>query len=155
RLVDRLVQTEAVRDLLVGRVPKDDVPTADHYRHILDRHPKPIEQLLDVRITIEVDEGVWMPVARQEFFDAEGTGRVQRADEYRVAKPPCDEFVPSQNERAHQDLAEFGVGLHEGKQLRACELEDLRRLGRQDSNRRTLSRQHAGLARELPRDERG
>jgi len=55
----------------------------------------------------------------------------------------------------YNDKSFFGVGLHEGKQLRACELEDLRRLGRQDSNRRTMSRQHVGLARELPRDERG
>ena len=96
-----------------------------------------------------------MPVTRQEFFDADRSGRVQRADKYRVTKPARDEFGPAQNERAHEDLAEFGVGLHKGQQLRACQLEDLRRLGRQDSNRRTLSRQHVGLARELPRDERG
>src|ERR1700686_1719794 len=107
RLVDRLVQTETVRDLLIGRVPKDDVATADHYRHILDRHAKPIEQLLDVRITIEVDERVWMPVARQEFFDAERTGRVQRTDQYRVTEPTRDEFGRTQNERAHENLAEF------------------------------------------------
>src|ERR1700680_1904018 len=88
RLVDRLVQTETVRDLLIGRVPKDDVATADPHRHILDGHAKPIEQLLDVWITIEVDEGVWMPVARQEFFDAHRTRRVQRADKYRVTQPP-------------------------------------------------------------------
>src|SRR3984893_10530540 len=76
RLVDRLVQTETVRDLLIGRVPKDDVSTADHHRHTLDGPAKPSEPLLDVRITIEVDEGVWMPVARQEFLNAERTGRV-------------------------------------------------------------------------------
>src|SRR6202158_1616876 len=115
RLVDRLVQTETVRDLLIGRVPKDDVPTADHHRHILDGHAKPIERLLDVRITIEVDEGVWMPGARPEFFAADRTGRVQRADKYRVAKPSRDEFDPAENERAHEDLAEFGVGLHKGQ----------------------------------------
>src|ERR1700681_102455 len=114
RLVDHLVQTETVRDLLIGRVPEDDVSTADHHRHILDGHAKPIEQLLYVRIAIEVDEGVWMPVARQEFFDAERTGRAQRADKYRVTKPTRDEFGPAQNERAHEDLAEFGVGLHKG-----------------------------------------
>ena len=91
RLVDRLVQTETVRDLLIGRVPKDDVATADHHRHILDGHAKPIEQLLDVRITIEVDEGVWMPVARQEFFDADRTGRVQRA-------------ASSQAESSHEEI---------------------------------------------------
>src|ERR1700731_4827781 len=103
RLVDRLVQAETVRDLLIGRVPKDDVATAYHHRHILDRHAKPIEQLLDVRITIEVDEGIWMPVARQEFFDAERSGRVQRADKYRVTKPTRDEFGGAQNEGAHED----------------------------------------------------
>src|ERR1700732_2734005 len=92
RLVDRLVQTETVRDLLIGRVPEDDVSTADHHRHILRRHTKPIEQLLDVRITIDVDKGVWMPVTRQEFFDADRTRRVQRADKYRVTKPTRDEF---------------------------------------------------------------
>src|SRR6202521_5147441 len=97
RLVDRLVQAETLRDLLIRRVPKDDVATADHHRHILDRHAKPIEQLLDVRITIEVDEGVWMPVARQEFFGANRTGRVQRADKYRVTKPTRDEFGRAQN----------------------------------------------------------
>jgi hypothetical protein len=68
---------------------------------------------------IEVDEGVWMPVARQEFFDADRTGRVQRADKYRVTKPTRDEFGRTQNERAHEDLAEFGIGLHKGQQLRA------------------------------------
>src|SRR5437870_449611 len=106
RLVDRLVQTETVRNLLIGRVPKNDAATADHHRHILDGHAKRIEQLLDVRITIEVYEGVWVPVARQEFFDANCTGRVQRADKYRVTKPTRDEFGRAQNERAHEDLAE-------------------------------------------------
>jgi len=56
-----------------------------------------------------------MPVARQEFFDADRTGRVQRADKYRVTKPTRDEFGRTQNERAHEDLAEFGVGLHNPK----------------------------------------
>src|ERR1700686_1642491 len=86
RLVDRVIQTETLRDLLVGRVPKHDVATADHHRDVLDRHAKPIEQLLDPWITIEIDKGVRMAVTRQEFFNADRTGRVQRADKYRVTK---------------------------------------------------------------------
>src|SRR5436309_13610352 len=77
-LVDRFIQTETVRDLLIGRVPKHYVATADHHRDVLDGHAKTIEQLLDILITIEVDEGVRMSVARQEFFDAHCTGGAKR-----------------------------------------------------------------------------
>ena len=57
-----------------------------------------------------------------------GARRPPTDEAYRVTKPTRDEFGRAQNERAHEDLAEFGVGLHKGQQLRACELENLRRL---------------------------
>ena len=74
RLIDRVVEAEAVGDLLIGRVPKHDVAAADQDRHVADGDVKAIEQLLHVGVAVEIDVGVGVAVARQEFLDAKRAG---------------------------------------------------------------------------------
>jgi hypothetical protein len=76
RLVDRVVEPEAVGDLLVGRVPEHELAPADHHRHIRDRDVKAIQQHLDVGLAIEVEILVRMAVAGQELLDAQRPGRM-------------------------------------------------------------------------------
>ena len=116
-----------VGDLLVARVAEHRVAAADQHRHVGDRDVEPIEQRLDVRIAIEIDVGVRVAVARQELLDAQRARRVRRSDEHDVAEAARDQLHPAQDEGAHQDLAELGVGLHERQQLVAIQLDHLAR----------------------------
>ena len=68
-----------------------------------------------------------MAVAREELPDPQRAGGVIRADEHDVAEPARDQLDAAQDERAHQDLAELGVGLHERQQLVAIELDHFAR----------------------------
>ena len=48
---------------------------------------------------------------------------MRRADHDDVAQIARDQFHAAQDERAHQDLAQLGVGLDQGEQLLAIELD--------------------------------
>jgi hypothetical protein len=66
RGVDRRVETETVGELLVARIAEHRLTAADHDRHIGDGNPESVEEGLDVRFAIEVDEVVGIVVPRQE-----------------------------------------------------------------------------------------
>ena len=48
-----------------------------------------------------------------------------RADQHDVAEAVGDQLDAAQDERAHQDLAQLGVGLHQRQQVAAIELDHL------------------------------
>jgi hypothetical protein len=51
---------------------------------------------------------------------------------------------------AHEDLAQLGIGLYEGEQLFASELDHLTRLADAQAPQRPAAGDHVALARELP-----
>ena len=110
------------------RIAQHDLAAADQHRHVGDVDAEAIEQLLDVGVAIEIDVGVGMAVAGEELLDAQRAGAVHRADEDDVAEAVRDQLDAAQDERAHQDLAELGVGLHQRQQVFAIELDHLARL---------------------------
>ena len=130
RLVDRLVEAQAIGNLLVGRIPQHRFPAADQHRHVGGGDLKPIEQILNVGIVVEIDVGVRMAVARQKFLDAKRPGTMVRADKHDIAEPVRDQFHPAQDEGPHDDLAELAVGLHERQQVFAVEFDHFARLAR-------------------------
>ena len=96
----------------------------------VDRDVKAIEQLLDVGVAVEIDVRVRMAVARQELLDAQRAGECAEPTSTTSPMPLRDQLHAAQDERAHQDLAELGVGLHERQQLLAIELDHFARLAR-------------------------
>ena len=56
---------------------------------------------------------------------AQRAGAVVRSEQHDVADAVGDELDAAQDERAHQDLAQLGVGLHERQQALAVELDHL------------------------------
>ena len=66
-----------------------------------------------------------MPVAREEFLNAESIGGMAGADECCIAKALRQQFHAPKNEGAHQDLAQLRVRLHQGKEIFAGDLDDL------------------------------
>ena len=110
-----LVEAEAVGDLRVGRIPQHRVAAADQHRNVGGVDVKPIEQLLRVGIAIEIDVVERMAVARQELLDPQRAGAVRRADHDDVAEVARDQLEAAKDERAHQDLAQLGVGLHQAR----------------------------------------
>ena len=110
---------------------------------------KLIEQLLRVSVAIEVDVVERMAVAGQELLHSERAGAVRRAKHDDIAKVARDQLETAEHECPHEDGAQLGVGLHEGEQLLAVELDHLARLG--DAHRRhgPAARDHRDFAREL------
>src|SRR5207249_5054098 len=82
---------------------------------------KPVEQLLRVRIPIKIDEVERMPVPRQELPNPERSGVVRGSDDHDPAHVAREQLETTQNEGAHQDLAQLRIGLHQRQQLLATE----------------------------------
>jgi len=69
RLVDRLVEPEAFGDLLVRRIPQHG-RSADQDRHVVHAHVELIEQLLRVRLPVEIRVAIRMAVPGEKFHYA-------------------------------------------------------------------------------------
>src|SRR5882724_5123721 len=59
---------------------------------MVDGHLEPIQQLLNVGITVEVDGRVWMAVTRQELLDAKRARGMARPDEHDISEPVRDQL---------------------------------------------------------------
>ena len=64
-----------------------------------------------------------MPVPRQKFLHPKRPGVVSRADDDGIAHLMRNQLEAAQNERAHQNLAQLGVGLYQREQLLVIELD--------------------------------
>jgi hypothetical protein len=93
---------------------------------------------------------VRVSVAGQELADAQRIGRVTRSDRDDITEPLRDDVGTAQDECAHQDLAELGVGLDEGHQPVAVHFEKLARFAHLDVRDAGTARQQVDLAGELP-----
>ena len=151
RLIDGVVEAQAVGDLLVARIAQHGVAAADQHRHIGRAHMKPIEQLLRVGVAIEVDVVVRMAVAGQELLDPQRAGAMRRPDHDDIAEPARNQLDAAEDERPHEDLAQLGVGLHEGEQLLAIELDHLAGLADAQPAHRPAAGDHVAFAGELAR----
>ncbi len=150
RCIQRLVEAEAFGDGLVARVAQHEFAPANEDGHVVWGNLEPVEQGLDVGVAIQVEVGIGMDVARQEFLHAQRAGAVYRADHDHVAEPVRHQLDATQDERADQDLADLRIGLHDREQVVAVDLDDLAGLGDQRANERAASGEQVHFARELP-----
>jgi hypothetical protein len=80
---------------------------------------------------------------------------MHRSNEHDPSEPSRDQVDATKDERPHQGLAELGVCLNKGEQVRARQLDDLTRLDRSNPYQRSPARQHVGFAGELARPQSG
>jgi len=92
-----------------------------------------------------------MPVAHQKFFEPKGAGGMGRADKHNISDAGRHQLNPAEDERPHEDLAEFGIGLHQSHHALAIQLNHLAALGGTPSKERPAAGERARLTRELPR----
>jgi hypothetical protein len=151
-LIDRIVEAEAVGDLVVCRIPENRGAAADENRNVALSDLKAIEELLHAVVTVEIDVRVRISVAREEFLHTERSLAVSRSDQDDVAVPLCDELDAAQNERPHEDVAELAITLQQVEQLVPLDFNDLAAVANDVSwNPRApgecvdLSREHSGL----------
>src|SRR5881394_827457 len=94
-----------------------------------------------------------MPGAREKFLDAQRSRTMCRADEHHIAIATRDQLDTTQHERAHEDLAQLGVGLYQREQHVAVDFDDFARFARLDSDEDGPPSEHGTLAGEHPRSE--
>jgi hypothetical protein len=112
---------------------------------------EPIEQRLHVGVLVEIQILVRVSIARQEVADAQRVGRVHRSDQRRVPDAARHQLDAAQDERAHEDLAQLGVGLYERDDLLARQLDHLAVFARADREHPAASGDHVHFAGELSR----
>jgi hypothetical protein len=99
-----------------------------------------------------------MAVSRQKFSNPQRIRAMFRPGNHGIAEAVRNQFHSSQDERAHQDVAELGITLDERLDVGMIELDDLAVSARADLHQRAAVREHVQLACELPgsqnRDER-
>ena len=61
-----------------------------------------------------------MAIAHEEFFDPQRAGGMAGADEHYIAHAVRNQFHSSQDEGAHQDLAQLAIRLHQRQHLLAA-----------------------------------
>src|SRR5215813_402258 len=110
---------------------------------------KPIEQLLGFLVAIKIDVVKRMAVPCQKLLDAERAGTMCRANHDDVPEIVGNHLESPEDERAHQDLAQLGVGLHEVEQLLPFELEHFAGLADPQTSYRTAATDHVAFAGEL------
>ena len=148
--IDRIVEPQAVGDLRVARIPQHCVAAADQHRHVGGADMEVIEQILRLGVAIQVDVMERMAIACQELLDAQRTGAMRRANQDDIAVAAGNQLDASEDERAHEDVAQLGVRLDESEQLLAIELDHLAWLADPGPRQRPSAGQHVAFAGELP-----
>jgi len=149
RLIDGVVEAQALGDLLVARIPQHGVAATNQDGHIGCTDMKPIEQLLRVEVAIEIDVVVRMTVTSQKLPHPQRAAAVHRANQDNIPKATRNQFDAAEDERPHEDLTQLGVGLYEIEQPLAIELDHLTRLADTHPRQRPAAGEHVAFAREL------
>ncbi|MBI4468610.1 MAG: hypothetical protein HY650_04730 [Acidobacteria bacterium] len=140
---------------MIGRIAKHPLAAADQHRHVGLGEMKPIQQILNPFIPIEIDEGVRMAVAGQEFLDPQGSRAMSRPDEHHIADPPGNELNPAKDEGPHEDIAQFTVRLHQREKPLSIDFDHFSRLADPYAGQSGSTREQGHFAGEHARPERG
>ena len=149
RLVEAGTEAQAFCHLPLARVAEHCAPPAQDHRHVLDAHAEALEQVLDVGRGLDVEVGVRLAVASQEFLELQRARRVPGPDENGIAQTARDTERPAQEKDAHQDVAELHVSDDDAPQTFAADFEDRPVLTDARGYERLPPSQHVELADEL------
>src|ERR1700682_2074216 len=76
-----------------------------------------------------------------------------RSEYQNISKPLRNQLHPPEDVRSHENLAKFGVGLHEVQQVFAVDLDYFAGLLRTHPDQNAASKKNADLTRELARQK--
>ena len=154
-VVDGRIHLQEIGDLRDARILEDASAAADQDRHLVDRNLKAFEQGLHIAVGVDVDADVGITVARQEFTQAQGAGRVARTEQHRFALTGRHQSHAPQDERAHEHFADLRVGLHDVAQTRLADRQDLPGLAHADARETGDAAQRAHFPCEIARLQHG
>ena len=78
-IIDLLIHAEIGSNFLIAGILEYDRGAAHHHRQVLYRHVKPLEQIANRNIGIDIEVDEWIGIAGQELLQPQGTGRVPGA----------------------------------------------------------------------------
>ncbi len=79
RVLERPPDPERLGQLPIRGIAQDELAPG-HHRRLGLAHPEPLQQLVHLRVGLQVEPGERHPVPREEVEDAQGVARVARAD---------------------------------------------------------------------------
>ena len=100
-------------------------------------------------VAVQIDVGIRMVVAGQEFAQAQRVAGVARSQENHVASAFVDQRQPAQNERPHENLAQFGIAGDEGTKRVGVEFQNFARLGNEAPHQTAPAGDHGDFAGKL------
>src|SRR2546425_13096116 len=84
-----------------------------------------IEQLLNVRVRLQIYVRVRMVITRQELLDTQRVKGMARSYKKDIADALLDQLQPSQDKRSQEGVAKLTICLEQCRQLFAIDLDKL------------------------------
>ena len=137
---------DALGHLLVGRVFEHPLAPTDDHGHLIELDSEAVEQGLHARIAIHIQVDIRVAVAGQKLLHSVRAPAETRADEHQAAELVGDERGATQEEGAHEDVAQLRVGLDHAAERIAVDLEHLAVLAGASPHQALASGQQTGLA---------
>jgi hypothetical protein len=108
--IERLDQPEAAGERGIGRPPQQVAARAQHDRQLVLVDVEAFEQRPRGTVLVGVEADVGMAVAAQEILQPVQRGIAAVADQHRPAALAFEQADAAQDQRAHDPLAEVGLG---------------------------------------------
>jgi hypothetical protein len=108
-----------------------------------------VQQFLSAGITVEIDVRKRVAVSREEFPNTKRVRRVSRTKDHHIGEAFRKYFDAPEDERAHENVAQFSISLHQPEQNRTIDFNDFACFGRPQPAENAASEKDADLAREL------
>ena len=151
RLLQRAADAQGIAKLAVRGIAEDQLVAPGDHGGVVLAHAEPLQQLLHLRIGLEVEPRKWHPVLGQEFADTEcvpGVARADHADAHELAG--LAQELAAGDERLHDDVAQVGVVVDELAQGLGRHLVDFAIPPGDGIDDRRAARQLGHVAGELP-----
>ncbi len=150
-VADLGIQPEVLGNFTITRVFANPLTVPDDDRHVFGPDCEALEHAPNVRVAFEIDVEKRITVAREKFTQPQRVRRIARADEHDVAVAGRQHAHSSQDEGAHEQFAQLGVGLHDCAQSLHVDGDDYATLPDTDAHQARATAQRAQLAAEISR----
>jgi len=148
-VIELRIDAEAFGDVAVAWVAEHVLAAADDHGNVIRPDMKALEQRRHIGIALDIDVVKGLRIARQERLQAQRIRRMPRTEQQDLAPAAAYERHATQNERAHQQLAELRIGLYERADLLGFEGNRCAVLPHAQTGLRRAAAQRAHLAAEV------
>ena len=128
---------------------------SDEDRNVFYRYLEAVKQGLHAGIAVDVDADVGITVAGEKLAHLERVGGMARPKQHRVAVSRCQKSHTAQDEGAHEDLAQLGVGLDDVAEIFFVDHENRAAFTHADAHEAGDTAQRAHLSGEIARQQHG